>query len=194
MKKTITSLAVVIALAAAPSSLALAHEVQNPMMQSSPQAEDQPFDVQFLDTMVKHHQNGIKMFQMAADKAQNPELKAMAQKMVDDQKKEIPQLKALREEVKPGAPEAINMKLMKMDGMKMDDMDMSKLKDLSGMEFDHQFLHMTVMHHQCAVDMSDVALKQSQNSDVKKKAQMMHDMQKEEISRMEKMLDSMGKS
>lgn len=187
MKKTIASLAVVATLAVTPFSLALAHEVKSLMMQSSPQAEQQPYDVQFLDTMVKHHQDGIKMFQMGADKAQNPELKAMAQKMVDDQKKEIPELKALREEVKPGAPEAVNMKLMNMAGMKMDDMDMSKLKDLSGMEFDHQFLHMTIMHHQCAVDMSDVALKQAQNSDVKKKAQMMHDMQKEEISRMEKM-------
>lgn len=194
MKKTYASLAVVASLAVTPFSLALAHEVKAPMMQSSPQAEEQPYDVQFLDTMVKHHQDGIKMFQMGADKAQNLELKAMAQMMVNDQKKEIPELKALREEIKPGAPEAINMKLMKMDGMKMDDMDMSKLKNLSGMEFDHQFLHMTVMHHQCAVDMSDVALKQTQNPDVKKKAQMMHDMQKEEISRMEKMLDSMKKS
>lgn len=190
MKKAIASLAVVATLAVTPFSPALAHEVKSPMMQSSPQAEQQPYDVQFLDTMVKHHEDGIKMFQMGANKAQNPELKALAQKMVDDQKKEIPELRALREEVKPGAPEAINMKLMKMDGMKMDDMDMSKLKDLSGREFDHQFLHMTIMHHQSAVDMSDVALKQAQNSDVKKKAQMMHDMQKEEISRMEKMATS----
>ena len=112
----------------------------------------------------------------------------MAQKMVDDQKREIPELKALREKIKPGAPEAINMELMKMNKMDMAEMDMSKMKDLSGLEFDRKFLSMTIKHHQCAVDMSDVALKDSQNEDVKNKAQVMHDAQKEEIVSMKEML------
>ncbi len=183
MIKILTSVAVAACLSIAPLSSVLAHEEGAAMMQSSPQAELQPYDVQFLDTMAKHHEDGIKMFQMGANRAQNQELKTMAQKMVDDQKKEIPELKALREKVKPGAPEAVNMKLMKMD-----DMDISMLEKLSGTEFDREFLSMTIKHHQTAVDMSDVALKEAQNVDVKEKAQMMHDMQKEEISRMKKMM------
>jgi uncharacterized protein (DUF305 family) len=188
MKKVLSLLSIAICLSIVPLSIASAHE-KEAAMESSPQAQQQPYDVQFLDTMAKHHKDGIKMFQMGADKAQNQELKAMAQKMVDDQKKEIPELKALREKIKPGAPEAVNMKLMNMS-----DMDMSMLEEKSGMDFDREFLSMTIKHHQAAVDMSDVALKKAQSAEVKGKAQMMHDMQKEEISRMEKMLNDMKKS
>lgn len=185
MKKPFVALAFVACLTASP--LVQAHPEMT-MMESSPEAELQPYDIQFLDTMAKHHEDGIKMFQIAADKAHTPELKAMAQKMVDDQKKEIPELKALREKIKPGAPQAINTELMKMNKMDMADMDMSKMKDLSGLEFDRKFLDMTIKHHQIAVDMSDVALKDSQNEDVKKRALMMHDAQKEEIASMKEML------
>lgn len=189
MKKPLASLAIIAFLSTSP--MVKAHAEMG-MMKISPNAEQQPYDIQFLDTMVMHHEDGIKMFQMAVDKAHSPELKTMAQKMVDDQKKEIPELKVLREKIKPGAPEAINMELMNMNKMDMADMDMSQMKDLSGLEFDRKFLSMTIKHHQSAVDMSDVALKDSQNEDVKKKARMMHDMQKAEIDRMKEMLKKLN--
>ena len=185
MKKTFASLALVACLTASP--LALAHEENAAMMQSSLQAKEQPFDVQFLDTMARHHEMGIEMMQMAVNKAQSKDVKAEAQKMMDDQKKEIPELKSLRNEVKANAPEAVNVDMPGMEAM-----DHSKLEQATGTEFDRMFLDMTIKHHQGAVEMSDLALEKAQSAEVKSKAQAIHDKQKAEISKMEKMKEKLG--
>lgn len=166
---------------------AYSHEEGNgmKMMKSSPHAAEVPFDIQYLDTMVEHHREGIKMFQMAIEKSDNPQIKAMAQKMIDDQEKEIPELKAMRDDIQPSAPEAVNMK---MPGMMS--MDMKELEVTSGAAFDHAFLDMTIKHHQGAVDMSKNALKSAQNKSVKDKAKMILDMQDKEISKMKKMREA----
>ena len=63
MKKLLASVAVIGYLSALSTSQLLAADAM-PMMQSSPQAETQPYEIQYLDTMVKHHEGGIKMFEM----------------------------------------------------------------------------------------------------------------------------------
>lgn len=185
MQKSFTALLFTAALVFPPYVSTLEHE-KNSAIQSSPQAEQQPFDVQFLDNMVKHHEDGIMMFQMAEEKAEDSDIRTMAEKMTQDQKKEIPELQALRNEVKPDAPQAINMN---MPGMMP--MDMSKLEKTSGSEFDKEFLSMTIEHHKGAIKMADAALKKSQNVGVKNKAQMIHDKQKGEVAQMENMLKEM---
>ena len=49
-------------------------------------------DVMFADGMTKHHRDGIKMAQMAVEKSQSAELRSMAQKMIDDQRREIDEM------------------------------------------------------------------------------------------------------
>jgi len=187
MKKLISISLFSLAVAFAPIGTSYAHENDKPMA-SSTQASKTPFDIQFLDTMSQHHRDGVKMMQMAVDKAQSQDVKDMAQRMMDDQEKEIDQMKSMRDEIKPDAPNAVNMKMPGM--MKM---DMSKLQSASGMAFDRQFLMMMTKHHEGAVKMSDAALKQAQNADVKAMAQKMHDKQKSEIADMQAMLKDMGK-
>lgn len=190
-KNLISTSALVIALTLSPIATfpALAHETGMEMMESSPNAAKAPYDIQFLDTMAQHHREGIKMFQMAADKAESKELRDKAQKMVDDQKKEIPELKTMRDEIKPNAPEAINRKL---PGMMM--MDMSKLESATGKDFDHHFLDMTIKHHQGALDMSRDALKRAKTQQVKDQAQMIIEMQTKEIAEMKQMREGMKTS
>lgn len=186
MKNLFANLALTACLITTPLLPALAHEKESASQQSSPHAEKQVFDIQFLDSMIKHHEDGIMMFQMAEEKAKDSDIRMMAEKMTQDQKKEIPELQALRNEVKPDAPQAINMN---MPGMMP--MDMSKLKKTSGSEFDKEFLSMTVEHHKGAIKMADAALKKSQNVDVKSKPQMIYDKQKGEVAQMENMLKEM---
>jgi uncharacterized protein (DUF305 family) len=182
MKNTFAVAILTACLITAPIYSASAHEDGKPGASSS-QAEQQPFDIQFLDTMVKHHEDGIEMFKMASAKAENADVKAMAEKMTQDQEKEIPELQALRNQIKPDAPRAVNEN---MPGMMP--MDMSKLENKTGSDFDRTFLTMTIEHHKGAIKMADAALKKSQSKAVKEKAQMMHDMQSKEVSRMEGML------
>lgn len=44
------------------------------------------FEAHFLDKMIMHHQDGVKMAELGAAKATNPEVKKMSEKMVSDQK------------------------------------------------------------------------------------------------------------
>ena len=49
-------------------------------------------DMMFIDMMIPHHEGGITMGQDALAKAEHPELKELAQKMIDKQTKEIDQM------------------------------------------------------------------------------------------------------
>ena len=63
------------------------HDMSN--MNSDPNAAEQPYDLQYLDSMIHHHRGAIHMANMVLGKTKRPELKAFAQKIIDDQSKEI---------------------------------------------------------------------------------------------------------
>ncbi|MBX9622641.1 MAG: DUF305 domain-containing protein [Gemmataceae bacterium] len=60
--------------------------------------KDAEYEKRFIDMMIPHHEGAVRMAKDALEHATRPELKAMAKKMVDDQEKEIDQLKAWRKE------------------------------------------------------------------------------------------------
>lgn len=174
--------ATVLAIGLVISPLATTSVLAHDSMQSSPDSEKAPYDAQFLDTMVKHHQEALDMSQMALDKAQSAEVKSLAQRIIDDQKKEIDELKTMRERVDTSAPEAINMKLPGMIPM-----NMKKLKSASGKNFDHMFLDMMLTHHKGALKMSRAELKQGNSFEAQSKAQTIIDKQTKEIAEMKQM-------
>ena len=59
-------------------------------------AQAAPFDQQFIDSMVPHHQSALMMAQMAVKQAHYPEVRRLARGINGDQKKEIAQMKAWR--------------------------------------------------------------------------------------------------
>jgi uncharacterized protein (DUF305 family) len=178
MKKL--SIILVLAAALIHSPLALANDEQS--------AAQAPYDTQFLDTMSEHHRDGIKMMQMAVDKAQSQDIKQMAQKGIDDQNKDIKEMKSLRHS---DAPEAINMKRPGMMSKEKMNQDMAKLERALGNDFDKHYLQNMIKHHEGAVKMSDDALEKAKDADVKAKAQEIHDKQKQEIAQMQDMLKGM---
>jgi len=60
--------------------------------------EADPFDRAFVDEMVPHHQGAIRMARMQLDMGQDPELKQLAQEIVDAQAREIEAMNREREE------------------------------------------------------------------------------------------------
>ena len=101
-------------------------------MASSPNAASAPSDLQFIDTMVFHHQGAVEMAQLAETRAQHEEVKTLAKNIIADQQKEIAQMKKWRADWFAGKPAAINMELAGMrDGMK--GMDMTKFDSLKEM-------------------------------------------------------------
>lgn len=63
-------------------------------------ASGEAFDAMFINSMSHHHQQAIKMAQGATSKAQHKEVKDLAKKIVDEQKKEIAQLSKWKKEWK----------------------------------------------------------------------------------------------
>ena len=155
-------------------------------MKSSPNSASQPYDLQFIDTMTHHHQGAIDMAETALKKTQNAELKTFAQKIIDDQKKEIAQMKDWREKWYAGKPAAMNMEMPGMnDSMKMMMGDeMKKFEAATGKEFDLMFLDMMTPHHAGAVVMAKEALTKAEHPEIKTLAQTIISAQEKEIKQM----------
>ena len=152
-------------------------------MQSSPNAASQPYDLQFLDTMIAHHQGAVDMAKPALDKAQHQELKTMAKNIVADQEREIAEMKRYREQWFAGKPQAINMEMTGMrDSMK--GMDMKKLNAQTGNDFDVMFLEQMTPHHLGAVVMAKEALQKSEHREIKTLANQIIKSQEAEIKQM----------
>lgn len=155
-------------------------------MQSSPNAAAQPYDLQFIDTMTHHHQGAIDMAETAVKKTQNQELKAFAQKIITDQKKEIAQMREWREKWYAGKPAAINMEMDGMDdSMKMMMGDgMKKFEAATGKDFDLMFLDVMTPHHAGATTMAKEALTRAEHPEIKTLAQSVIREQDKEIKQM----------
>lgn len=155
-------------------------------MKSSPDAASQPYDLQFIDTMSHHHQGAIEMAEMALKKSENPELKKFAQKIIDDQKKEIAQMKEWRDKWYAGKPAAMNMEMPGMsDSMKMMMGDeMKKMEAATGKDFDLHFLDMMTPHHAGAVVMAKEALTKAEHPEIKTMSNNIIKAQEAEIKEM----------
>ncbi len=68
------------------------------MMKQSLNNPNVPYDKQYIDTMIRHHQGAIQMAQDAKLKAQHPEVKQLSQNIIDTQQKEIEKLKDWRQQ------------------------------------------------------------------------------------------------
>ena len=153
-------------------------------MESAPNAAAASYDLQFLDTMIAHHQGAVEMAKPAAVKAQNAELKILAAKITADQEKEIAQMKTWREQWFAGKPSALNMELMGMtDSMK--GMDAAKLGSSSGAAFDIEFINQMTPHHQGAIIMAREALQKAQHPEIKLLASNIVRAQNAEINQMQ---------
>lgn len=149
---------------------------------TSTPAATSPYDLQFIDSLTKHHQMAIDMARAAEPKFEHQPLKEAAKKMIDDQTKEIAQLRAWRDQWYPGAAPAENMQ---MPGMApMQGMDMSHLHSMSGNALDLMFMDMMIPHHEGALAMGQDALAKAEHQELKDLARKMIDMQTKEIGQM----------
>lgn len=155
-------------------------------MKSDPNAASAPYDLQFIDTMSAHHQSAVDMAGMALKKSQNAELKTFAQKIIDDQQKEIAQMKAWRDKWYAGKAPAKNMEMSgMMDAMKMMSGDgMKKMDAMTGKDFDTHFLDMMTPHHAGAVTMAKEALTKAEHPEIKTLANQIIKAQEAEIKMM----------
>ena len=162
------------------------HDMSN--MNSDPGAAEQPYDLQYLDSMIHHHNGAVMMAKMVLSKTERSELKAFAQKVIDDQTKGIGYMQQLRDQWYAGKPPAVNMEMPGMiGGMKMMNSDhMKEMDDMEPAHFDEHFLKMMLAHHEGAVTMSKDAERKAEHSEIVKLAEQIIKAQQPEIDQMKK--------
>ena len=152
--------------------------------------KDANFDLRFIDGMTPHHEGAIAMVQEALQKSKRPEIKQLAQNIIDAQRTEIADMKTWRSTWYPNA----NSTPMMYDAQMGHMMPMSEAMRSSMMmngdlgaaddQFDLRFLNAMIPHHQGAVTMAQQALEKSDRPEVKKLAQDIVDSQQKEIDQM----------
>lgn len=152
-------------------------------MESSPGAAEAPQALQFIDTMIAHHQGAVDMALLVNTRTSRPEMKAFAQKIADEQRKEIAEMQSMRTKWFSNAKPAINMAFPGMtEGMH--GMDMTKLNQLKGNEFDTEFIRQMIPHHEGAILMAKALKSEDNYAELKALADKMISDQSAEITQM----------
>ena len=159
-------------------------ETSHSELQSAPGAANQPFDLQFLDTMIAHHDGAIQMAKAATTKTTNPELKAFADKIVADQENEIKEMKRWREQWYAGKPSALNMEMTGM-AASMKGMDTAKLNAATGDAYNLEFVNQMIPHHEGALAMAKEASAKAEHPELKTLASQIVKAQEAEIKTMQ---------
>ena len=151
---------------------------------SAPGSAEQPYDLQFIDSMEHHHEGAIAMAEMALRKTEREELRKFAQKIIDDQKRENARMRTWRDQWYAGKSSAMNME---MPGMKMGSMspDHAKMMEaMQGKDFDIHFLDMMIPHHEGAAVMARELLQKGEHAELKTMANEIIREQEAEIKQM----------
>ncbi len=153
-------------------------------MESSPGAASAPYDLQFIDTMILHHQGAVDMSRDVKERGEDKGLIALAAVIIAEQEREIAEMRKWRSEWFNGKPEAVNMDLAGMrEGM--EGMDTAKLSTLSRRAFDLEFVRQMIPHHKGAVEMAREAERRAERPEIKKLAAAVIKAQEAEIAKME---------
>jgi uncharacterized protein (DUF305 family) len=152
--------------------------------------EDKPFDLQFIDQMIMHHEGAIMSSEHMIGDSERPELRKLAQNIRKSQSEQVEQMQAMREDWYPDAERTFGMMDPTLMGKMMDDGAMRQMMGGSMQEMmggdatDEMFLRMMIPHHQLAVDMSERTLKDAEHPELKKLAQKIKNEQSAEIKLM----------
>ena len=124
----------------------------------SASADHNRADVTFAQGMIPHHEQAIEMADLAATRASDPQVKALATQIGIAQDPEMTKmtgwLKNWGEPTSdPGSEGHGGTSGHAGSGM-MSDADMDKLAGLSGKAFDMEFLTMMTTHHKGAIEMA----------------------------------------
>jgi uncharacterized protein (DUF305 family) len=152
-------------------------------------------DVAFARMMVPHHREAVEMAELAAGRAGNPEVTALAGQIRAAQEPEIAQLTGLLDAWGAEAPAAHSASgahhgdtsgAPTMPGA-MTPEQMQQLRGATGAEFDRMFLTMMIEHHRGAVAMAQAQIAQGSDLDATRLAEKIVAEQNAEISRMQQL-------
>ena len=135
-----------------------------------------PYDAQFMDSMIMHHQGAIDMANQALKEAQKPEIKTLAENIVKAQQSEIAQMQGWRTAWYPN--------LAPTGGMSMA-MGAMMIGNDANKPFDQRFIEAMILHHQGAIAMAKDAQQKAEHPEIKTLAGNIITAQEREIAQMQ---------
>ncbi|MEU7983044.1 DUF305 domain-containing protein, partial [Micromonospora sp. NPDC049081] len=153
-----------------------------------------PADVMFAQMMIPHHQQAVRMSELAGNRAADPEVTRLAEQIRAAQAPEIATmtgwLTAWGRPVPSGGPADGHLPGMDhgMPGM-MSDADLARLEGATGRDFDRRFLTLMIAHHEGAITMARQELADGRHAGARAMAQQIVTTQQGEIDTMRKIPD-----
>jgi len=133
-------------------------------------------DVQFIDTMTRHHQRAIELWRVAERNANHEELRRFAVSAIREQQRELELMKGWRDKWFAGMPVSTTTAA---------DTDTHSPVSVSpGPDFDLEFLALMIPHHQRAAARARAMVDRASTPELSQLAQVIYDQQNEEVSTM----------
>ncbi len=150
-------------------------------------------DAHFIEQMIPHHEDAITMAKLAQTRAQTPEVKQLAENIIESQGREITQMKAWYQEwfgkVVPSGNQVMGQHGMMGSsnnsmhmGMMGDETDITSLENAE--DFDQEFVEQMIPHHQMAVMMAQMLKNGTDRPEMKQLADDIIAAQTSEIDQM----------
>jgi len=151
-------------------------------------ADHNAADVTFATEMIPHHRQAVEMAEMAATRAESPEVLQLAEEIAGAQEPEIETMSGWLEAWDEPVPEEMDgMDHGGMTGM-MSEEQMQALEAATGAAFDEMFLEMMIEHHTGAIQMAQTEQKDGQYADAVELAAQIEEAQQAEIETMRELL------
>jgi len=139
-------------------------------------------EIMFAAMMIPHHEQAVTMSKLALTNTTNPQVLDLAQRIKAAQEPEIVQMNTWLD----GGYSMMGHDGHQMGGM-LSDEELAKLETLKDKEFDQMFLESMIVHHEGALQMTQMILNSS-NNEVKTLADNIINSQSKEIAEMKELL------
>lgn len=155
-------------------------------------------DKPLIEMMIPHHQSANEMAQMALSRAKSPEVKKLAQSIIEEQTREIEQMRTWYKQWYGTEVPTTDMDMGMQSGMdqsmmQMEMMDREMMQALENtQDFDREFLRQMTRHHQMATMMAGMVVNSAQHREIRNLAQNIIKSQSAEITQMQKLLQAMN--
>ncbi len=135
-------------------------------------------DVNYLQSMIEHHEGAVEMAEMVPENTERSELVNLSEDVIQVQRSEINRMESMIDSacVEPEAEEEQHIAPTERQ--------VNYLGSLNGTEFDLMFINFMAAHHADASMESDIIMREGRSEEVKELARNITEAQTQEIEQM----------
>lgn len=138
-------------------------------------------DAAFAAAMLPHHEGGLKLGKLAAEKGVDPDIRRLGRQIFNAQTREARTLRAMVREFRTKAAMSAPIEARDMR-------EMRKLTRASGAKFDRMWLEVISGHHSAAIQMAQIQRRGGKNAEARLLARRIIAAQERELAEFNKLI------